>query len=199
MLLWTAGVDTLVTVYSANAFSFPPLRLETRMTADINVILQLLQRQMAPVPPAYSAVSPGPHPPHPPHPTTRYSTGAPLIHAVPPVQVSHMDSTSSLVQVSRSSELFSIFFDSTTKMNSFKKWFKWLSFFRVQTLTSNTNPKTPSPVGSISPWPQMTPCPCLQSPTSHICPLWMSPPIVWQKSLPDCTTAASGSPLSPST
>uniref|UniRef100_A0A8C4EUB4 Potassium voltage-gated channel, subfamily H (eag-related), member 6a n=1 Tax=Dicentrarchus labrax TaxID=13489 RepID=A0A8C4EUB4_DICLA len=40
-------------------------RLETRMTADINVILQLLQRQMAPVPPAYSAVSPSPHPPHP--------------------------------------------------------------------------------------------------------------------------------------
>ncbi|KAJ8364419.1 hypothetical protein SKAU_G00132500 [Synaphobranchus kaupii] len=33
-------------------------RLETRMTADINVILQLLQRQVAPVPPAYSAVSP---------------------------------------------------------------------------------------------------------------------------------------------
>ncbi|XP_051928222.1 potassium voltage-gated channel subfamily H member 6-like [Hippocampus zosterae] len=32
-------------------------RLETRMTADINVILRLLQRQMAPVPPAYSAVS----------------------------------------------------------------------------------------------------------------------------------------------
>lgn len=27
------------------------------MTADINVILQLLQRQMAPVPPAYSTVS----------------------------------------------------------------------------------------------------------------------------------------------
>uniref|UniRef100_A0A3B4ZUS1 Potassium voltage-gated channel subfamily H member 6 n=1 Tax=Stegastes partitus TaxID=144197 RepID=A0A3B4ZUS1_9TELE len=52
-------------------------RLETRMTADINVILQLLQRQMAPVPPAYSAVSPSPHPPHP---TTLYSTGAPTIH-----------------------------------------------------------------------------------------------------------------------
>uniref|UniRef100_A0A7N8YH90 Potassium voltage-gated channel, subfamily H (eag-related), member 6a n=1 Tax=Mastacembelus armatus TaxID=205130 RepID=A0A7N8YH90_9TELE len=48
-------------------------RLETRMTADINVILQLLQRQMAPVPPAYSAVSPSSHPPHP---TTLYSTGA---------------------------------------------------------------------------------------------------------------------------
>ncbi|XP_069761337.1 potassium voltage-gated channel subfamily H member 6a [Narcine bancroftii] len=39
-------------------------RLETRMTADINVILQLLQRQTvpAPVPPAYSAVSPASHP-----------------------------------------------------------------------------------------------------------------------------------------
>ncbi|XP_068606493.1 potassium voltage-gated channel subfamily H member 6a [Brachionichthys hirsutus] len=58
-------------------------RLETRMTADINVILQLLQRQMTPVPPAYSAVSPSPHPPHP---TTLYGTGAPTIHTVPPVQ-----------------------------------------------------------------------------------------------------------------
>ncbi|XP_055513078.1 potassium voltage-gated channel subfamily H member 6a [Leucoraja erinacea] len=39
-------------------------RLETRMSADINVILQLLQRQAVPtpVPPAYSAVSPVPHP-----------------------------------------------------------------------------------------------------------------------------------------
>ncbi|XP_062894066.1 potassium voltage-gated channel subfamily H member 6a isoform X1 [Mobula hypostoma] len=39
-------------------------RLETRMTADMNVILQLLQRQAipAPVPPAYSAVSPVSHP-----------------------------------------------------------------------------------------------------------------------------------------
>ncbi|XP_028842854.1 potassium voltage-gated channel subfamily H member 6a isoform X2 [Denticeps clupeoides] len=35
-------------------------RLETRMTADINMILQLLQRHMTPVPPAYSAVSPPP-------------------------------------------------------------------------------------------------------------------------------------------
>ncbi|XP_060758082.1 potassium voltage-gated channel subfamily H member 6a isoform X2 [Neoarius graeffei] len=33
-------------------------RLETRMTADINVILQLLQQQLAQVPPAYSSVSP---------------------------------------------------------------------------------------------------------------------------------------------
>ncbi|XP_078385982.1 potassium voltage-gated channel subfamily H member 6a [Cetorhinus maximus] len=39
-------------------------RLETRMTADINIILQLLQRQVVPVPvpPAYSAVSPASHP-----------------------------------------------------------------------------------------------------------------------------------------
>ncbi|XP_023269517.1 potassium voltage-gated channel subfamily H member 6 isoform X2 [Seriola lalandi dorsalis] len=70
-------------------------RLETRMTADINVILQLLQRQMAPVPPAYSAVSPSPHPPHP---TTLYSTGAPTIHTVPPVQPAQIDSTASLLQ-----------------------------------------------------------------------------------------------------
>uniref|UniRef100_H3DBT6 Potassium voltage-gated channel, subfamily H (eag-related), member 6a n=1 Tax=Tetraodon nigroviridis TaxID=99883 RepID=H3DBT6_TETNG len=70
-------------------------RLETRMTADINVILQLLQRQMAPVPPAYSAVSPGTHPPHP---ATLYSPGAPLLHAVAPIQASHMDSASSLLQ-----------------------------------------------------------------------------------------------------
>ncbi|CAL8266303.1 unnamed protein product [Gadus morhua 'NCC'] len=38
-------------------------RLEGRMTADITIILQLLQRQMAPIPPAYSTVPPGPHPP----------------------------------------------------------------------------------------------------------------------------------------
>eukprot|EP00064_Thunnus_orientalis_P017843 superscaffoldBa00003908_g17929 len=70
-------------------------RLETRMTADINVILQLLQRQMAPVPPAYSAVSPSPHPPHP---TALYSTGAPTIHTVPPIQPVQIDSTASLLQ-----------------------------------------------------------------------------------------------------
>lgn len=34
-------------------------RLESRMTTDINIILQLLQRQTGPVPPAYSCVSPG--------------------------------------------------------------------------------------------------------------------------------------------
>ncbi|CAL8310875.1 unnamed protein product [Arctogadus glacialis] len=43
-------------------------RLEGRMTADITIILQLLQRQMAPIPPAYSTVPPGPHPAAPPPP-----------------------------------------------------------------------------------------------------------------------------------
>ncbi|XP_062874475.1 potassium voltage-gated channel subfamily H member 6a [Trichomycterus rosablanca] len=50
-------------------------RLESRMTADINVILQLLQRQVALVPPAYSSVSPGVmvH-----HPTPSSLYGAPV-------------------------------------------------------------------------------------------------------------------------
>ncbi|XP_029102425.1 potassium voltage-gated channel subfamily H member 6-like isoform X2 [Scleropages formosus] len=38
-------------------------RLEMRIMADISMILQLLQRQMEPVPPAYSTVLPGPRPP----------------------------------------------------------------------------------------------------------------------------------------
>ncbi|XP_067088632.1 potassium voltage-gated channel subfamily H member 6a [Osmerus mordax] len=74
-------------------------RLETRMTADINVILQLLQRQMAPVPPAYSAVSPSPHPPHPP---TLYGTGAPVIHSVPPIPPVQIDSIPSTLPSSDS-------------------------------------------------------------------------------------------------
>lgn len=74
-------------------FIFLP-RLETRMTADINVILQLLQRQMAPVPPAYSAVSPRPHPPPP---TTLFSAGA--IHTVPLIPPVQIGSTASLLQV----------------------------------------------------------------------------------------------------
>ncbi|KAF7225845.1 potassium voltage-gated channel subfamily H member 6a isoform X2 [Nothobranchius furzeri] len=67
-------------------------RLETRMTADINVILQLLQRQMAPVPPAYSTLSPTTHLSHP---TTLYSSGASTLHAIPPVQI---DSSAPLLQ-----------------------------------------------------------------------------------------------------
>ncbi|XP_031427082.1 potassium voltage-gated channel subfamily H member 6a isoform X2 [Clupea harengus] len=75
-------------------------RLETRMTADINVILQLLQRQMAPVPPAYSAVSPPPPPPPPP--STLYTSSCTQgLHPVnppvnppipPPVQINDLAS-----------------------------------------------------------------------------------------------------------
>ncbi|XP_036391139.1 potassium voltage-gated channel subfamily H member 6 [Megalops cyprinoides] len=64
-------------------------RLETRMTADINVILQLLQRQMAPVPPAYTAVSPSAHPPHSPG---LYSPGAQVLHSMAPITAMQMDS-----------------------------------------------------------------------------------------------------------
>uniref|UniRef100_A0A4W5K407 Potassium voltage-gated channel, subfamily H (eag-related), member 6a n=1 Tax=Hucho hucho TaxID=62062 RepID=A0A4W5K407_9TELE len=70
-------------------------RLETRMTADIHVILQLLQRQITPVPPAYSTVLPSPHPAHP---TTLYSTAAPIIHTVPsmpPIKTDSMPSPDS--------------------------------------------------------------------------------------------------------
>ncbi|XP_041831912.1 potassium voltage-gated channel subfamily H member 6a isoform X3 [Melanotaenia boesemani] len=70
-------------------------RLETRMTADINVILQLLQRQLVPVPPAYSDVSPSPHPPHP---TTLYRTGVPTIHTITPIQPVQITSTVSKLQ-----------------------------------------------------------------------------------------------------
>uniref|UniRef100_A0A4W6CJN2 Potassium voltage-gated channel, subfamily H (eag-related), member 6a n=1 Tax=Lates calcarifer TaxID=8187 RepID=A0A4W6CJN2_LATCA len=78
-------------------------RLETRMTADINVILQLLQRQMAPVPPAYSAVSPSPHPPHP---TTLYSTGAGLHISSPDSDFKHKskDSLSSGIHLTVASD-----------------------------------------------------------------------------------------------
>ncbi|XP_077475319.1 potassium voltage-gated channel subfamily H member 6a isoform X1 [Stigmatopora argus] len=63
-------------------------RLESRMMADITVILQLLQRQMAPVPPAYSAVSPSPLP------ASLYGTAASSLHPVP----SMMDSAALLLQ-----------------------------------------------------------------------------------------------------
>ncbi|XP_030076977.1 voltage-gated inwardly rectifying potassium channel KCNH6 [Microcaecilia unicolor] len=38
-------------------------RLESRMSSDINIILQLLQRQISQVPPAYSPISPSSHSP----------------------------------------------------------------------------------------------------------------------------------------
>ncbi|KAM6963593.1 voltage-gated inwardly rectifying potassium channel KCNH6 isoform 1-T1 [Tautogolabrus adspersus] len=73
-------------------------RLETRMTADINVILQLLQRQIAPIPPAYSTVSsstlstdsPG-----------LYGTGTQVMHSmypVSPIQMDGLEATQSSTQ-----------------------------------------------------------------------------------------------------
>lgn len=41
-------------------FSFMSIRLESQMTADIQAILQLLQRQTASGPPAYSTVTSSP-------------------------------------------------------------------------------------------------------------------------------------------
>ncbi|XP_055360216.1 potassium voltage-gated channel subfamily H member 6 isoform X2 [Betta splendens] len=64
-------------------------RLETRMTADINVILQLLQRQMAPVPPAYSTVSPSTLPTDTTH---LYGTGTPVLHSMYSMSPIEMDS-----------------------------------------------------------------------------------------------------------
>lgn len=73
------------------SFFFTPLRLETRMTTDITVILQLLQRQIPPVPPAYSDVSPSLHSPHP---SMLYNAGASMIHTS-----AQMDSSARLLQV----------------------------------------------------------------------------------------------------
>uniref|UniRef100_A0A673C7B4 Potassium voltage-gated channel, subfamily H (eag-related), member 6b n=1 Tax=Sphaeramia orbicularis TaxID=375764 RepID=A0A673C7B4_9TELE len=64
-------------------------RLETRMTADINVILQLLQRQMAPVPPAYSSVSPSTLPSDSPG---LYGNGTAVLHTMYPISPIQMGS-----------------------------------------------------------------------------------------------------------
>ncbi|KAG7227867.1 hypothetical protein INR49_013661 [Caranx melampygus] len=64
-------------------------RLETRMTADINVILQLLQRQIAPVPPAYSTVSSSTLPSDSPG---LYGSGTPVLHSMYPITPIQMDS-----------------------------------------------------------------------------------------------------------
>ncbi|KAI5618064.1 potassium voltage-gated channel subfamily H member 6-like, partial [Silurus asotus] len=68
-------------------------RLEARMTADINIILQLLQRQTTPVPPAYSSVSPGSHCPDP---SILYGTSAPVLYNLYPMQV---ESRTTMIQV----------------------------------------------------------------------------------------------------
>uniref|UniRef100_A0A3B4XXX2 Voltage-gated inwardly rectifying potassium channel KCNH2 n=1 Tax=Seriola lalandi dorsalis TaxID=1841481 RepID=A0A3B4XXX2_SERLL len=65
-------------------------RLESRMSTDIGAIMQLLQRQMALVPPAYSAASPYPGPSPGPGPGER------LVQPVTPVET---DTLASLSQV----------------------------------------------------------------------------------------------------
>ncbi|KAM4534012.1 voltage-gated inwardly rectifying potassium channel KCNH2 isoform 2-T2 [Odontesthes bonariensis] len=67
-------------------------RLESRMSADIGVIMQLLQRQMALVPPAYSAVSSPPQP-------SPYPGPSPGGSSAPPVTLLHTDSLASLSQI----------------------------------------------------------------------------------------------------
>ncbi|KAM9838095.1 voltage-gated inwardly rectifying potassium channel KCNH6 [Aulostomus maculatus] len=64
-------------------------RLETRMTADINVILQLLQRQIAPVPPAYSTVSSSTLPTDS---AGLYRTGTAVLHTMYPISPLQIDS-----------------------------------------------------------------------------------------------------------
>ncbi|KAI3365278.1 hypothetical protein L3Q82_010374, partial [Scortum barcoo] len=64
-------------------------RLETRMTADINVILQLLQRQITPVPPAYSTVSSSTLPSES---AGLYGTGTSVLHSMYPISPIQMDS-----------------------------------------------------------------------------------------------------------
>lgn len=59
------------------------------MTADINVILQLLQRQMAPVPPAYSTVSPSTLPANS---AGLYGTGTAVLHTLYPISSIQIDS-----------------------------------------------------------------------------------------------------------
>nr|XP_057917353.1 potassium voltage-gated channel subfamily H member 6 [Doryrhamphus excisus] len=68
-------------------------RLETRMTADINVILQLLQRQIAPVPPAYSVVSSRNHPTDS---TGLYGSGSPVLHSMYPIASMQIDSRAAI-------------------------------------------------------------------------------------------------------
>lgn len=71
-------------------------RLEIRMTADINVILQLLQRQIAPVPPAYSTVLPENHTPDP---AILYGNSTPVLHSMYPIPNIQLDSRNTTIQV----------------------------------------------------------------------------------------------------
>ncbi|MCI4383919.1 hypothetical protein PGIGA_G00032360 [Pangasianodon gigas] len=67
-------------------------RLEARMTADISVILQLLQRQLTPVPPAYNSVSPGSHCADP---SILYGSSGPVLYNLYPIQ---LESRTTMIQ-----------------------------------------------------------------------------------------------------
>ncbi|KTG37580.1 hypothetical protein cypCar_00006104, partial [Cyprinus carpio] len=71
--------------------------LETRMTADTNVILQLLQRQIAPVPPAYSTVLPENHTPDS---AILYGSSTPVPHSIYPIPNIQLDSRNTTIQSS---------------------------------------------------------------------------------------------------
>ncbi|KAG7488697.1 hypothetical protein MATL_G00036460 [Megalops atlanticus] len=66
-------------------------RLETRMSTDISAIMQLLQRQMALVPPAYSMVSP------PPQPSPYPGPGDRLVQPVTPLESETLASLSQIL------------------------------------------------------------------------------------------------------
>lgn len=66
------------------------------MTADITVILQLLQRQMPSVPPEYSTVLPDSHAPDP---TTLYRSSTPVLHTMYPMSNLQLDSRTTTIQV----------------------------------------------------------------------------------------------------
>ncbi|XP_069490230.1 voltage-gated inwardly rectifying potassium channel KCNH6 isoform X3 [Ambystoma mexicanum] len=69
-------------------------RLETRMSTDINIILQLLQRQLSQVPPAYSPISPSSHT------LGMYTTGSKSLEAMQPQDPQQGGSPMSSIQSS---------------------------------------------------------------------------------------------------
>ncbi len=66
------------------------------MTADISVILQLLQRQIAPVPPAYSTVLPENHTPDS---AVLYGNSTPVLHSMYPIPNIQLDIRNTPIQV----------------------------------------------------------------------------------------------------
>ncbi len=66
------------------------------MTTDISVILQLLQRQIAPVPPAYSTVLPENHTPDP---AVLYGNSTPVLHSMYPIPNIQLDIRNTPIQV----------------------------------------------------------------------------------------------------